>query len=57
MVYFYPKDRQPLKNHVERWDRIMADIQQFYRDEMQRNGFGPVTFPLENRQNPLTMLG
>ena len=31
VVYFYPKDRQPLKDHAKRWDGIMSDIQDFYR--------------------------
>jgi hypothetical protein len=25
----------------------MTDVQAFYRDEMQRNGYGPMTFPLD----------
>ena len=46
VAYFYPKDRHPLNNYVERWDRIMADIQQFYRDEMRQLGYGEITLSL-----------
>lgn len=47
IVYFHPKDREPLSNHVARWDGIMSDIQQFYRDEMKLLGFGDLTLALE----------
>jgi hypothetical protein len=47
IVYFNPADRECLPGCQERIDRIMTDIQAWYRDEMQRNGFGPMTFPLE----------
>lgn len=55
MVYFYPKDRQPLKSHVDRWDGIMTDIQKFYRDEMRRLGYGDVTLSLEREEGKLTL--
>ena len=42
VVYFYPKDRQPLKDHAKRWNGIMNDIQDFYRTEMKRLGYGKV---------------
>jgi len=55
VVYFYPKDRQPLKDHRERWGRIMADIQQFFRDEMQRLGYGEVTLCLDYEEGKLKL--
>lgn len=55
VVYFHAKDRKPLKNHVERWDRIMADIQQFYRGQMKRLGYGDVTIALEKEQGKLKL--
>jgi len=55
VVYFYPQDRQPLENHRLRWDGIMADIQQFYRDQMQRLGYGPVTLGLEKQNGKLLL--
>ena len=47
IVCFNPADRECLPAYQERIDRIMTDIQAWYRDEMKRNGFGPMTFPLE----------
>lgn len=55
IVYFRPKDREPLKNHVERWDRIMADIEQFYRDEMRHLGYGDLTLGLEREAGKLKL--
>ena len=47
VVYFHPADVTPFKDYEQRLTRIMLDIQEFYRSEMKRNGFGPKTFPLE----------
>ncbi len=47
IVYFYPNDVEPQRNYQVRLTRIMMDVQNFFRAEMQRNGFGPKTFPLE----------
>ena len=55
VVYFRPKDRKPLKNHVERWDRIMSDIEQFYRDEMRHLGYGDLTLGLEREKGKLKL--
>ena len=55
VIYFYPKDRKPLKEHTKRWDGIMNDIQDFYRTEMKRLGYGKVELGLE-RENGLLKL-
>lgn len=55
IVYFSPKDRKPLSKHVERWDGIMSDIQQFYRVEMKRLGFGELTLGLERKEGTLQL--
>ena len=55
VVYFYPHDRQPLKHHVDRWHQIMADIRQFYSDEMHKLGYGDVTLALEQDQGKLKL--
>lgn len=47
VVYFTPADREPLPEYRERLDRILTDVQRFYRDGMERNGFGPITFPVQ----------
>jgi hypothetical protein len=51
IVYFNPADRECLPNYRERLDRVMTVIQSWYRDEMVRNGFGPMTFPLERDED------
>jgi len=47
IVYLNPADRECLPGYQERLDRVMTEVQAWYRDEMERNGFGPMTFPLE----------
>jgi hypothetical protein len=47
IVYLNPADRECAPGYQERLDRVMTDVQTWYRDQMERNGFGPMTFPLE----------
>ncbi len=47
IVYYTPADREPELDYPQRLEAIMEDIRGFYRDGMERNGFGPKTFPLE----------
>ncbi len=47
IVYYTPADRDPEPDYQQRLEAIMEDIRGFYRDGMERNGFGPKTFPLE----------
>ncbi len=51
IVYFNPADRECLPGYRERLDRVMTEVQQWYSDEMERNGFGPMTFPLERDED------
>ena len=46
LVYFTPADRPPADRYEQRLDTIMEDVRAFYRDGMQRAGFGPRTFAL-----------
>ena len=46
IAYFTPADREPAVRYEERLAAILEDIQSFYRDGMQRLGFGPKTFAL-----------
>jgi len=55
VVYFHPADVEPQGNYQKRINRIMLDIQGFYRSEMKRNGFGDRTFPLEMKGDELTI--
>jgi len=47
IVYFVPGDRQPLSGYEERLDRVMTEVQRFYREGMEACGYGPLTFQLE----------
>lgn len=51
IVYLNPADRECLPSYQERLDRVMTEIQTWYRDEMVRNGFAPMTFPLERDED------
>jgi hypothetical protein len=37
IAYFVPSDRQPIDGYVERLDRVMTEVQQFYRRGMARS--------------------
>ena len=47
VVYFTPADREPLPKYAQRLEAILEDIRAFYRNGMQRQGFGPKTFDFE----------
>ena len=55
VIYFHAKDRKPLKNHIERWDGILSNIQEFYRSEMGKLGYGEVTISLEKENGKLKL--
>ena len=55
VIYFHAKDREPLKNHLERWDGILSDIQNFFRTEMKKLGYGEVTISLEKENGKLKL--
>ena len=55
VIYFHPADTPPQKDYQAHLTRIMLDIQQFYRHEMQRNGFGARSFPLEMHDDQLVI--
>lgn len=44
VAYFIPSDREPEPEYRTRLDRVMTEIQRFYRAGMDENGFGEVTF-------------
>ena len=46
-VYFVPSDCQPYPDRAKRLYRVMKYVQDFYRSEMERNGFGPMTAAVE----------
>ena len=47
VVYFIPTDRQPEPDYRERLDRVMTEVQAFYRLGMEQNGYGKLTFELD----------
>ena len=47
VAYFVPADRKPLPRYEERLDRVMTEVQRFYREGMNGAGYGPRTFRLE----------
>jgi hypothetical protein len=48
IAYFVPSDREPLPGYQERLDRVMTEVQRFYREGMASAGHGPLTFRLEH---------
>jgi len=47
IVYFIPSDCEPLENRHERLGRVMKHVQDFYRNGMEKQGYGAMTFALE----------
>lgn len=47
IAYFIPSDREPIQGYRERLDRVLTEVQRFYRDGMSAAGFGSKTFALE----------
>jgi hypothetical protein len=47
VAYFIPTDRTPEPDRVVRLDRVMTEVQRFYREGMKQNGFGPMSFELD----------
>ncbi len=47
VFYVCMSDLDPHPDYAARLDRVLKEIQGFYRMEMEANGFGPLTFPLE----------
>ena len=46
VVYFIPTDKSPLKNYQKRISGIMLHTQEWFKNEMNRNGYGDKTFGL-----------
>ena len=47
VAYFVPTDREPEPDHIARLDRVMTEVQRFYREGMKQNGYGPMAFELD----------
>lgn len=51
IVYFVTSDRKPIQGYDERLDRVMTEVQRFYREGMQAAGFKPSTFGLDRDES------
>lgn len=47
VVYFLPQEDSPVEGYEDRLNDLLLHVQNFYRKEMKRNGFGNKTFGLE----------
>ena len=47
VAYFVTTDREPIAGYVERFDRVLTEVQRFYRRGMAAAGYGPMTFRLD----------
>lgn len=47
VVYFVPTDRKPEADYPARLERVMSEVQRFYRDGMDQNDYGKITFELD----------
>jgi hypothetical protein len=55
VVYFVPKDCDPLLNYAERLDRVMNDVSDFYRAGFLRCGIKTDGLPLERKDGKLVL--
>jgi len=55
VVYFVPKDGDPLPNYAERLDRVVNDVNDFYRNGLQRFGLETAGLPLEREHGKLVL--
>jgi len=55
VVYFVPKDSQPLTNYAARLDRVVGDVSDFYRDAFRRFGLDSAGLPLEREGGRLVI--
>jgi hypothetical protein len=51
VVYFTPNDREPIPGYVERLDKVLEHIREFYRDGMAAAGYGERTFDLDRNED------
>ncbi len=55
VVYFVPKDGQPLADYAVRLDRAVNDVSDFYRDGFRRFGLDSEGLPLEREDGKLVI--
>ena len=56
IIYFLPRDRSPQPDIWAKLDGLIREVQTFYADQMERNGFGRKTFTFETDENSETLV-
>ena len=56
IVYFLPRDRSMQPDIWNKLDTLIRDVQSFYANQMERNGFGRKTFTFETDENGETLV-
>ena len=56
IIYFLPRNRRVQPDIWTKLDRLIRDVQSFYADQMERNGFGRKTFTFETDENGETLI-
>ena len=51
IIYFVPNDRSPQPDIRTKLDHLLKDVQTFYADQMEANGFARKTFTFESDEN------
>ena len=47
IAYFIPADRQPQPDYRSRLERVLTEVQRFYREGMRQQGYAPLSFELD----------
>lgn len=56
IIYFLPRDRSMQPDIWNKLNTLIRDVQRFYADQMERNGFGRKTFTFETDENRETII-
>ena len=56
IIYFLPRDRNMQPDIWNKLDTLIRDVQSFYAEQMERNGFGRKTFTFETNENGETVI-
>ena len=51
IIYFVPNDLTPQPNMLTKLDKLIKDVQNFYAEQMEANGFGRKTFNFETDED------
>ena len=51
LIYFLPRDRQPQPDINAQMDRVIKEVQEFFKKQMEKHGLGSKTFQFETDAN------